>query len=89
MIFKSIEELTVHFYPSEQEIEKEALRKFIRRCGRHTTDFSNLLFRNGINSIKDLHDVDVSKIEKFHHIGPKKMQAIIEAKRIINDMLSN
>lgn len=84
MMFKSIEELTKSFYPSEREMELYALREFV---GNESV--ANALVRNDVYNIKDLHDISIDELKKFRCIGPKKLEVIIELKEIIDRMLED
>ena len=47
------------------------------------TRIMNALYRNGINSLYDLHNTSLEDIAKFHHIGKNSMTIIANIKSVL------
>lgn len=88
MKFSNIKELAKQYYPSEQEMERQALREFIyENRALSAVDVSNLLIRGGIDSIEKLHKASIDDIKKLNRVGQMKLSVIIELKEIINKLV--
>ena len=86
----TIEEFTKQWYPDDYE--REALYNFIKDCisndSRNRYAIFNTLIRNDVRSIRQLRDITEDELRKFRCIGEKRLELIMELKKVIDECVN-
>lgn len=88
---KTIKDFTSMYYPSKEEMEYQALKRFVDEncCVRDQNTIYHTLRRAGVKRIVDFYSLDTEEISKFRNVGKIRYRKIIELKNKIDEYLND